>query len=527
MRKLDLLLLYFVALTILSLTLIFQTNPGYMDSEFYYLGGRQLFNRNLEIPVVWNYLDTPSNLPNPIFSYWMPFPSIISVLSMLLFGTTFLGSQILLLILAAGLAPFTYWISFKITFNRFTSVMAGSLAILSGYYLKFLTIPESILPYMYLGVLYFYIFGRLFAKAYEKEIKSTDFLILGLITGFLHLTRVDGVIFFFLALSLITYLILRNPKTKLRKWIINVAIYFGSYVLIMSPWFFSNLHFYDSIFSPASSKVMWIATYDDTFIYPASQLNLNYWVNSAIDLRPAQIFEAVKLNLGTFISVQLMIFGLPLFILGLKRNKNQFQVRIGIIYFLLIFLLMTFVFPLAGSRGGFLHSSSSVQILIWILVADGLHGFFEWGIRKRNWNLSRSQKMFGSAFIGIIALFSVIVYKNDVVGNSIQTVKWEEDYKNYVMIEDIISQNSIDKTEVIMINNPLGYYYSTERWSIVVPNAEIDQFIELVHLFNVKYLVLDENLPEKFNPDHSTLLNDNFVIIGEFPSGIKIYEYKN
>ncbi|PKO05576.1 MAG: hypothetical protein CVU41_10915 [Chloroflexi bacterium HGW-Chloroflexi-3] len=527
MRKRDLILLYFVALIILSLTLIFQPDPGYMDSEFYYLGARQIINGSLEIPVIWNYLDNTSSFPAPIFSYWMPFPSFLAAFSMLIFGTSFLGSRIILLMIAAGLAPFTYWISYKITANRFTGIIAGSLAILSGYYLKFLTIPETILPYMFLGILYFYFFGRFTSSDYEREINSKDFLFMGLITGLIHLTRVDGLIFFINGLALFIFMFLKRKKYITKKWIINIVIFIGSYCVIMSFWFTSNLHFYDSIFAPATSKAIWIATYDDTFIFPASRLNLGYWLENAIKLRPVQIFEAIKLNLGTLLGVQLMIFGLPLLILGINRNIENRIMRIGIILYFIILLTMTIIFPLAGARGGFLHSSSAFQILIWILVADGLQSFFEWGIRNRNWNLVRSQRMFGTAFIVIIAMFTIVVFKNDVIGDSTQELAWTQDYKQYKMIEEIITQKSLDKTDVIMINNPLGYYYSSGRWSIVVPNAEMDHLLEVVQLFKVKYLVLDENLPEKFNENHNNLINNYFQIIQETQSGKKIYEYKN
>jgi hypothetical protein len=295
----------------------------------------------------------------------------------------------------------------------------------------------------------------------------------------------------------------------------------------MGFWFFSNLQFYGSIFSPASSKVIWIASYDDTFIYPASELTLNYWLENSISLRPAQIFEALKLNLGTITGVQMMVIGIPLFIIGIKRNFKNYIMRIGIIFYMLIFFLMTLVFPLSGARGGFLHSGSAVQILIWIMMADGLQGFFEWGIRKRNWQLKRSQKMFGSALIGLFILFTMIVYKNDVIGDSQEEMKWNQDYLTYAWIETIITQTSEDKNEVIMINNPLGYYYSTGRWGLVVPNAESDQFLKVVQLFKVKYLVIDDNLPEKFNLSHDNLIKDYFKIIQETQSGIKIYEYKN
>ncbi len=134
--------------------------------------------------------------------------------------------------------------------------------------------------------------------------------------------------------------------------------------------------------------------------------------------------------------------------------------------------------------------------------------------------------MFGTAFIVIIMLFTMFVYKNDVIGASTQELRWKQDYTQYEMIEEIISQKSFNIKDVIMINNPLGYYYSTGRWSIVVPNAEIDQLLKVVKLFKVKYLVLDENVPEKFNEDYDSLINANFKILQETQSGIKIYEYK-
>lgn len=527
MKKSDLFLMYLLALLVLSITFIYQSDPGYMDSEFYYLGSRQILNGKLTIPVIWNYLDNPNNLPNPIFSYWMPFPSVLSALSMVMFGACFLGSRILLLLIAAGLAPLTYWVSFTFNSNRFSSLIAGTMAIFSGYYLKYLTIPETILPYMLLGTLFFLNFSILIKRSRDEEIKPKNIFILGVMTGVLHLTRVDGIIFLMLGIGILIYLNFRNFKKDWIKTLRNITIFIGSYCMIMSFWFISNLNFYGSIFSPASSKAIWIATYDDTFIYPASELTFNYWLENGISLRPSQIFDALKLNMGTLIGVHSMIFGTPLLIMGIKRNYKNNLLRIGIIYYLLLFVLMTLIFPLSGARGGFLHSGSATQLLIWVLMADGLQSFFEWGIRKRNWQLKRSKKMFGSAFIGLIIIFTLIVYKTDVVGDSQQKFKWGKDYLNYERIEAIISQTSSDKNDVIMINNPLGYYYATGRSGIVIPNAKPDKFLEVIHQFNVKYVVLDNNLPEKFTPDQFLQTNNIFELIQEMPSGIKIYEQKN
>ena len=305
------------------------------------------------------------------------------------------------------------------------------------------------------------------------------------------------------------------------------VVYLLAYLLVMGFWYGMNLSFYQSVFSPATSKALWIATYDDTFIFPASKLSMNYWLENGIHLRPSQIFQAIKANLGTFLGVQVFIFGLPLLLVGLKRNLNTFIVRVGIIYLLLIFLIMTFIFPLAGSRGGYLHSASAIQVLIWVLIADGLDGFFRWWIRTRKWKLRRSQIMFGAAFFIIITIFTILVYKNDVIGNRSDVIKWSQDYKNYEKIEEVILDSSEMKSDVIMINNPLGYFYSTGRWSIVLPNSEVDDFKELVDQFDVRYIVVDQNLPDKFDNTHKKYIEESFTKLREFSSGIEIYEIIN
>jgi hypothetical protein len=50
----------------------FQTMPGYMDADYYFVGGVQLANgKGFSEPYIWNYLDNPSGLPHPSHTYWI------------------------------------------------------------------------------------------------------------------------------------------------------------------------------------------------------------------------------------------------------------------------------------------------------------------------------------------------------------------------------------------------------------------------------------------------------------------------
>ena len=103
-------------------------------------------------------------------------------------------------------------------------------------------------------------------------------------------------------------------------------------------------------------------------------------------------------------------------------------------------------------------------------------------------------------------------------------MKWNREYLRYNEIESIIDSTSIDQKEIIMINNPIGYYYSTNRWSLVIPNSIEEDFTKAIEFYNVQYLVLDKNLPDKFSDEHLTFIRRNFEIIGELNDGTKIYE---
>jgi hypothetical protein len=493
-----------------------------MDAEYYFLGGRQLLEGTYTLPVIWNYLDGAEQLPHPLFSYWMPFASILSTLSMFLFGSTFLGSRFIFYFLAAGISPLTYLISHKISQNRFISFIAGLLAVFSGYYFKFFTIPETIVPSIFFGGIFFLLIGYLFEN---RKNKYKLMIFLGIITGLLYLSRSDGVLYLIIAIGCVFVSALKTKDEMNFSLLFRKLIVLAFFFLIISGWIFVyNKINFGTILAPGSSRALFIATYDDTFIYPSSLLTPEYFFENGLGLRPAQIWTAIKQNLGSFVGVQLLIVGLPLIVFGLINRQHKLIIRVAIIHFSAIFIFMTIIFPLAGSRGGFLHASSGNQIIFWYLIAEGLHQFIEWGIRKRNWKLARSKKMFGSALVTFVVLLTIIVYSKDVLGNTPGLQKWNAEYKRYEFIESIIEEESESKFEVMMINNPLGYHYTTGRWSVVIPNTDPTNLLEIINKLDVKYVVIDDNLPDRFGKPQLDLIDEEFNLLYFDHENLKVYE---
>jgi hypothetical protein len=530
MKRQVYLLFFLLALLVFSVNFIFQKNPGYMDADYYFLGGKYLAQKAIKAPFLWNYLDDPTGLPHPLFTYWKPLASIVTAIPLAVFGSdNFQVGRIIFYLIASLIPPFAIYFGYQITKNNFSSYLVGVFVLFSGYYFKFYTIPETITLYVILGALYFFTAFSLI-KSSDNPTSGIWVKIagIGVLSGLMAATRVDGLLFFGFSLLLIVFLQMkhfRDGKSFFHKVLGYGIVCSLGFFLMMVPDYLINYLNFGSVLSPVGFKAIWINVYDDTFIYPASQLTYTYWVSAGWTEKIQNIINAFLLNLGTFSAVQLNVFGIPLYLWGVWRYKKELWLKFFIFVSLSLFLFMTLLFPLAGSRGGYLHAGASLQVVNWILISVGFYEFLLWGIKKRNWQLNRSKRMFGSAIIIFSIMITGAIYYLDVIGNETNSIEWNQDYDRYAQIARIISAQSSEKTAVVMINNPVGFHYQTGQWAITLPNAEQDQFMEVLLKFDVHFLVLDENIPVRMKNYIDEI--DKLTEIGYIPTyETTIYEIK-
>ncbi|MEJ5201368.1 MAG: hypothetical protein WHV66_03960, partial [Anaerolineales bacterium] len=145
MCKKDYLALFLISLLVVLGVAFLQSVPGYMDADYYYAGGVQLFRGNgFYESFLWNYLDDPSGLPHPSHTYWMPLTSLVAAGGMFLAGSDdFLSARIFFILIAALLSPGSALITFAFTRNRNTAMLTGWWAVFSGFYLIYITNTDS------------------------------------------------------------------------------------------------------------------------------------------------------------------------------------------------------------------------------------------------------------------------------------------------------------------------------------------------------------------------------------------------
>jgi hypothetical protein len=514
--------LFFLGLVISGLAAAFQQTPGYMDAEYYYVGGQQLVTgHGFNEPFLWNYLDDPAGIPHASHAYWMPLASILAAAGMLASGVAdFSAARIPFLLLAGLIPPTTAALAYSLTPKKNLAILAGLLAAFSVFYLPYLPTTDTFGICMLLGSAFF-----LLLAPRPPISKPLILLCLGLLAALLHLSRADGLLWLFIAFIAAIYLNPRSPTThraprttdhpiRITDYASRITFHSSritnyalrgfflvllGYLLLMGPWILRNLSVFGTLLSPGGLRSLWLTNYDEIFSYPASILTFDRWIHSGLSsILEARVW-ALGLNLQTMLAVQGEIFLLPLIVAGAWRLRKDPRVKLGVLAWLGIFLIMTLVFPFPGARGGLFHSGAALQPLWWALAPVGLERFLDIGVEKRGWQISQARKVFSWGLVTLALFLTIVVGYMRIVGDDNSGLAWNQTQGHYSKIEASLSKHGIAKDAIVMVNNPPGYFVATGRPAIVVPNGDIHSTLAAAQRYDANYLILESNHPQGLN----------------------------
>jgi hypothetical protein len=490
----DYLVLFLLSLVVLIVVACLLPVPGYMDAEYYYAGGLQLVTgEGFTEPYLWNYLNDPDGLPTPSHAYWMPLASLLSALGMFVSGSKlFAAARSVFLLLGATVPLVTASLAYALNPNRQGAILAGLLAVFSGFYLPVMTTTDTFAIYMLLGGIFFLLLPRL-----ENSSSLWPGLILGILTGWMHLARTDGIIWFAAAILAVIALGMRQKhtggSTQNRSLILQLGAIILGYVLVMGPWMLHNLSVFGTLLSPAGTRPFWLVSYDDMFSYPASQLTFERWRTSGAIGK--NILWALGINLQRTLAEQGMIFLLPLILMGLWSKRGDSRLRIGLFLWTLTLVVMTIVFPLAGARGGYFHSSAAFLPLFWAVVPLGLEMLIGFFTRLRGWHLEPAWKVFGYALVGFAVLLSSFVILGKVTGSADPAFSWIGRERKFEQIGKLLPNYGATSDDIVVITDPPGYYVATGHPGIPIPNGNVALVLAVAEKFHARYLLLESHHP--------------------------------
>ena len=456
--------------------------PGYMDADYYFSMGKILASgEGLFEPFIWNYLSDPTGIPQPAFQYWMPFTSFLTALGQLLLGTSFRAAQFPFILLTACLPLLTAWLAYKLHGDPQMAWESGLLAVVPGFFLPFLVTTDSFSIYGIVGTLIFV----LTVEAYKKG-GFLRWSMAGLFIGLAHLTRTDGLLFLALVIGVIFFA--QQGKRKAFAGVIT------GYLITMLPWWILNGLIHGRLFPYGTMRVLWTLNYDELFSYPPSKLTFERWLESGLGNILLVRLKALWMNIKSLILVTGLVFLGPLMVIGGRILRNHLLVRMAFIYLISLIFIMSFIFPFAGARGGYFHSSVAVMPILWALVPLGLRRVLALGVRYRHWDAQQAKHFFSVATVVLAALITLGILWTRVVGEDFFNPTWSEATRVYQESAEWFDRKDVERS-VIAVNNPPGFYVASGISAVVIPDGDDEVLRQVVDTFQVQWLLLDDNNP--------------------------------
>jgi 4-amino-4-deoxy-L-arabinose transferase-like glycosyltransferase len=447
----------------------------------------------------------------------MPLASIISALGMWLAGqTTYAAARLPFILIAALVVPVTAALSYSFSKKRDVAIISALLAIFSVYSASFVGVTDNFSLFMLFGGLYFICATKLL----EDPSHQRYWLFLGLLSGLFSLSRSDGLLW--LAVTFL-FTLFRAPKdsfSRIVKYVsINSLIALLGFLVIMALWYARNLNTFGTIMAPGGSRALWLQNYDETFIYPPEKLNMETFLATGWNEILKDRMWALGNNLQSGFAAHGGIILFPFIVAGVIYFRSDERVKLAGTAWLILFFVMSFIFPFAGARGAFFHAGAALQPMWWTLAPLGLDEILL-RLRNRNWGDNKTVVIFRSALVMITIILTVFV-----VNMRLFTLGWGEGEDVYPAVEQFLLEKGIKSNDVVIVLNAPGYYVSTERSAISVPYGGKDAILAVSKQFGANYLVLEE---QGTLPPLRGLIDDpqghkNFMFLGKV-NGIYVFK---
>src|SRR5215216_4623222 len=480
-------ILFVIGLIVPFIISRFQALPGYMDADYYFAGGIQLANgKGFTEPYLWNYLDDPSGLPHPSHTYWMPLASIVSAIGMWLSGqSTYAAGRLPFILLSACVPLLTATLAHEVSGKILLAMVSGLLSIFSLYYAPFMPVPDNYALFMLLGSAFL-----LLAPRRQKWVPVA----LGALAGLMTLARSDGLLWLGLAGLTIIWKSAHKEERQntFKEWFLQVLpaglLVFIGYLLTMGFWHARNLNFFDSLLTPGGGRLLWLQNYNQTFIYPPGDLTPVSFLRAGWRLAVQNRLLALSANLGNAFAAQGGIFLFPFILVGLWQLRHDLRTRIATFGWLILFTVMTLIFPFAGSRGSFFHAGAAFQPYWWVAAPIGLDRVVAWA-RQRGQFTDRNAPYFLQGLLVLLAIFMT----GYLVNFRVIASGWAEDDVIYPSVEKIFLDNGIRPQDVVIVRNPPGYFITTGRSSVALPFGDEATILAVGEKYDARFLVIEDS----------------------------------
>ena len=492
--------IFLVALVVRAIFAAQIVFPKPEDTAYYFGVARNLVEgRGLVSDALWSYQTPPLIFPRPAFEVWLPLPTFLAAIPMLIVGASFAAAQSVAVIVGAVVPVLAWRLAADVAIERRLPLgRARTLAIGTGLttavYLPLLlhsALPDSTMPFAVLALGACLLMSRIVRVASGDGVRATDPHLIGLggLIGLAALTRNEA-IWIGIAWAIVAWRIPNLDRAARIRMIAIAAVVAG---LVFLPWAIRDWVVFGSPLPGQAVANAFSVTGFDIFAWNDPPTLSRY-----LAVGPARLVEMRLEGFDHNLVSVLLQPGLPVSLIGLLAlpwQGRSVALRPVLLVSLLTFAVTTVVFPVATTWGTFLHAAGPAHVLLVISALLALDaGLARLGARL-GWTrpvawLGGTVGVFGSL------LFSIVLLPTFGLGSHATADYYDELSRRMTSIGQPLDASA----GPVITNFPIWLAETRRIPTLALPDEPPKDVLDLAHSFAGTRLLILVDVQEKHWP---------------------------
>ncbi len=477
------------------------------DATYYWGVARNLVDgQGLTSNALWSYV-TPSRdpatgafelfFPRPAFEIWLPLPTLLAAIPMLLLGSTSYAATLAVPVLLGAVIPALAWrIGADLAVERGLSPeRARTLALGSGLVSAValpLVLPSALLdstvPFGVAALAACLLGTRLLREPRGAWVRDPRLLGLGVALGVAALARNEAI---WVALGWAALAWWQRPdgRTARESRAVRARLVLVPAVvalIVVAPWLVRQALVFGSPLPGQAITNAWAITGNEIFAWNDPATLAGYlaagpaaWLGDRVNG-----FSHNLLSVLTLPGVPVAVVGIA----GLPWVIRSRTLRLLLVSAIATFAITTLLFPVQTTWGTYLHAAAPAHVLLIVSGLSALDAGLAWVGRRRRW--TRPVAWLGPLFAGAGALLFLGIGVPSYGANAAGTeARYAALTARFAALGD-----PLDPTVPVIANHPVWVAEANRTRALALPDEPVSSVIEIARAFGARYLVLDGTL---------------------------------
>ena len=463
--------------------------PKPEDTAYYVGVARNLLEgRGLVSDALWSYATPPLEFPRPAFEVWLPLPTFLAAVPMVVLGTTFAAAQVSSVLVCAIVPVLAWRLAADVVEERglspararFLAIGTGITAVVYLPLVLHSALPDSTMPFTALVLGACLLMTRVLRDPQDGRISDPRLLGIGVLLGLAALTRNEAA---WLAVTWVLLVVAsRQVAAPVKLRMVAIVAVIAS--LVFAPWAVRN---WDVFGSPLPGQAV-------TNAFSVTGFDIFAWndpptLSRYLAVGPSRLIEMRMEGLGHNLGNVLLLPGFPLSAIGLLAlpwTARLRSVRPIVVVGAITFLVTSLVFPVATTWGTFLHAAGPIHVLIVLSALSALDSVLAALGRRLGWT---KEVGWLAATMGVAAslLFSVVLLSGFASGSRDTARLYRE-----LTARMAAADRPLDAPDIRLMSNFPIWVAETQRAStLALPDEPPVDVLDLAGRFpGTRYLIL-------------------------------------